>query len=249
MVEPELIRGNIASKQGDLLQAIQHYERAIELAPRNALARLWFSIALLEGGYLSDAAEQTDIARSLDPAAGIVADWQSRAHYMSGNRELGLRYGREGYALGRTASALVLAQDLITRGVEFELDLVQDSNLPVYWESWKRAAAALRDPSLINETLAWAEALSPEESIEQAWSQHVVSSLLGHPSTYLDEAIALMSLDATILTTFWWPPSKRFRVHPAFKGFARESGLLELWQARGWPDLCRPVDDDDFECD
>lgn len=35
----------------------------------------------------------------------------------------------------------------------------------------------------------------------------------------------------------------------AFKTWARETGLVEYWRARGWPDMCRPVGADDFECD
>jgi len=34
-----------------------------------------------------------------------------------------------------------------------------------------------------------------------------------------------------------------------FKAWAREIGLVDYWRARGWPDLCRPVGADDFECD
>jgi hypothetical protein len=34
-----------------------------------------------------------------------------------------------------------------------------------------------------------------------------------------------------------------------FKKFLRDTGLVDYWRARGWPDLCRPVGADDFECD
>jgi hypothetical protein len=29
----------------------------------------------------------------------------------------------------------------------------------------------------------------------------------------------------------------------------REAGLVDYWKARGWPDLCRPIGANDFECD
>lgn len=50
---------------------------------------------------------------------------------------------------------------------------------------------------------------------------------------------------------FWmWEPGLReFRQSDAFKNKVRSSGLLAYWHKRGWPDLCRPVDDDDFVCD
>jgi len=28
-----------------------------------------------------------------------------------------------------------------------------------------------------------------------------------------------------------------------------DAGLVALWRERGWPDLCRGVGDEDFECD
>jgi hypothetical protein len=29
----------------------------------------------------------------------------------------------------------------------------------------------------------------------------------------------------------------------------RDVGLFAYWREWSWPDLCRPVGDDDFECD
>lgn len=50
---------------------------------------------------------------------------------------------------------------------------------------------------------------------------------------------------------FWmWTPTLRpFRRSEAFRTFVRERGLLAYWQTHGWPDLCRAVGEDDFECD
>ena len=50
---------------------------------------------------------------------------------------------------------------------------------------------------------------------------------------------------------FWmWTPTLRpFRRSEAFRAFVRERGLLAYWQTHGWPDLCRAVGENDFECD
>lgn len=39
------------------------------------------------------------------------------------------------------------------------------------------------------------------------------------------------------------------RYRPKFKRGARQWGLLEYWQERGFPPQCRPVGEDDFECE
>jgi hypothetical protein len=43
-------------------------------------------------------------------------------------------------------------------------------------------------------------------------------------------------------------PASVFR-HPAWKEQVRKYGVLDLWKSRGFPDWCKPVGADNFECD
>ncbi len=63
-----------------------------------------------------------------------------------------------------------------------------------------------------------------------------------------DTIAPMMSLPDT---AFWmWSQSLReFRQSEAFRDRVRDSGMLPYWRSHGWPDLCRAVGDDDFECD
>src|SRR5262249_3162002 len=45
------------------------------------------------------------------------------------------------------------------------------------------------------------------------------------------------------------PAYASMRKTEAFKGYARESGMLAYWKAKGWPELCHPVGVDDFACE
>ena len=47
----------------------------------------------------------------------------------------------------------------------------------------------------------------------------------------------------------WAPSYVAVRKSDRFKAFVRKAGMVDFWQARGWPDLCRPVGADDFVCD
>jgi hypothetical protein len=47
----------------------------------------------------------------------------------------------------------------------------------------------------------------------------------------------------------WGPVHRQFRQSDAFRARVRDSGMLAFWQQNGWPDLCRPRGNDDFECD
>ena len=53
----------------------------------------------------------------------------------------------------------------------------------------------------------------------------------------------------TGLVHCWFPVMKEVRQLPRFKEYMKEIGLVDYWNEFGWPDLCRPVGDDDFECD
>jgi TolB-like protein/DNA-binding SARP family transcriptional activator len=47
---------------------------------------------------------------------------------------------------------------------------------------------------------------------------------------------------------FWHPSYAPVRKLERFKAYVRKAGFVDYWRAKGWPDLCRPVGADDFEC-
>jgi len=71
----------------------------------------------------------------------------------------------------------------------------------------------------------------------------------GDPDFALSVMERAISLQATGFNTIWFPVMREVRQLPRFKEFIREIGLVDYWKEYGWPDLCRPVGDDDFVCD
>jgi TolB-like protein/Tfp pilus assembly protein PilF len=53
----------------------------------------------------------------------------------------------------------------------------------------------------------------------------------------------------TFTNQMWAPEFAPMRKTERFKTIMRRAGYVDYWRARGWPDLCRPVGADDFECD
>jgi TolB-like protein len=51
-----------------------------------------------------------------------------------------------------------------------------------------------------------------------------------------------------IQVAMWRPVMRDVRRLPGFKQLVRDMGLVDFWRKTTWPDLCKPVDADDFEC-
>jgi TolB-like protein/tetratricopeptide (TPR) repeat protein len=47
----------------------------------------------------------------------------------------------------------------------------------------------------------------------------------------------------------WDPIMHAYRQSAEFKSYIRDSGVFEYWKQAGFPPQCRPLGDDDFECD
>lgn len=52
-----------------------------------------------------------------------------------------------------------------------------------------------------------------------------------------------------LLFDMWRPTLAAARRLPEFKELVRDLGLVEYWRAYGWSDHCRPVGENDFECE
>jgi hypothetical protein len=66
---------------------------------------------------------------------------------------------------------------------------------------------------------------------------------------FFNQLNRIQTVDDSINAIVWIPAAKQHRQDDAMKLWARSSGYEALWRERGWPDLCRPVGDDDWECD
>ncbi len=77
----------------------------------------------------------------------------------------------------------------------------------------------------------------------------IQAAYFGEPEFALDALEKGARISGGIIWVCWFPVMKEVRQLPRFKEFVREIGLVDYWKEFGWPDLCHPVGDDDFECD
>jgi TolB-like protein len=100
---------------------------------------------------------------------------------------------------------------------------------------------------------------SPEDGLEELcriYSDHDNLSIynlvnISIWAAYFGDVEFAMDVIEDISTGFWiWlPVFQEVRQLPRFKEFVREIGLVDYWNKFGWPDICRRLDNGDFECD
>jgi TolB-like protein len=77
----------------------------------------------------------------------------------------------------------------------------------------------------------------------------ICAAYFGDPEFSMDSMEKLLRINAFHFCLCWLPVMKDVRQLPRFKEFVREIGLVDYWNEFGWPDICRPLDNGDFECD
>jgi len=228
----------------DTLAAEGLYQKAVELDPKNTSAWLWYGISMNEAGFLRKGEEFLRKCIDIDPgylncthhlATSLMAQGRvdealeifeptlsANFHSMS---EVFVPY----YAAhGQTLLATVLAHAVF-----------RDSAFPV--SEW---ITAIQNPRKDHET-----GYARLKDWERTESSGLLLSIKGIVLLPFGRYEEFASNPVSNRLYLWLPSAADFRKTAAFKKMVRDSGLLEYWQAREYPDQCRPVGDDDFECD
>ena len=168
---------------------------------------------------------------------------------MSGNEDAAIKLAERTIELGRWQGFSDLWEYHLARS---EFDELR-SRLAIIPEGSRQFHSALltakEDPSQIQSVLDSVRELTGEDERRAIYQRLFVYSTLAQPRGMAESLVKIAPYDSTAITHLWWPSQRENRNHPAIKQYARDHGLWDLWQSRGWPDLCRPVGNEDFECD
>jgi hypothetical protein len=75
-----------------------------------------------------------------------------------------------------------------------------------------------------------------------------MAAFYGDPQFALDVMSEELSTNVLRINRIWYPYFSEMRGLPGFKNLAEDTGLLSYWRTVEWADSCRPVGDNDFEC-
>ena len=242
---PSAVLGSVVMMTADnIVQGESDYLEAIEKDPKNTTALLWYGLLLKDAGKFSDSENYLLDCLDIDP--GYQNCKQHLAHVY-------LVQGKEAQA-----------QKLFEETLERNFHSRTEAFIPVYVKNGQRSLAlTLADIRFGRQeapVIEWIRAIeNPDADNSRGyerlkdWEQNKSTGLVLAAYSLVPLAFGMydemLSRPISALMEAWHPQAGKFRRSPQFKVLIRDTGTLRYWQERGFPDFCRAVGDDDFECD
>jgi tetratricopeptide (TPR) repeat protein len=238
-----LARAYEQTQRGRLLAAEGSFVKALELDSGNPDALHLYSLALAAVGRLKDSLAIRRQLQTVEPFVPVYNFNTANILWENGENDSAIALVKE------------LPEDFILRGW---LSAVIYSSLGRYDEA--ADAILTTGPGILPGTVEIAArilrtapmAAASPEALPRLGVFAFAYLYVGAPGRVLEfndgNIEAGYSPPATI-AMFWHPSYAVVRNTERFETLARRAGLVEYWRAKGWPDLCRPVGADDFECE
>jgi len=247
-----LTLGSAHLARGEFIEAGLAFRKGMELRTESTLTDdfednliVYYSIV----GYLRKCHELVEEDRRNDPL-----DPTTRAIYMFNLGLLGDIQGAEkenehGKAIFGDQWVLGdLIITLVRLGAKDVLSINEIPEIPEFGSIWAMGREHIESPeeglTELRRIYTDNDNLGAREIVEIS----MFAAYFGDPEFALN-AMERMNVGGLWFICIWSPVFQEVRELSRFKEFVREIGLVDFWKKFGWPDLCRPIGDDDFECD
>jgi TolB-like protein/Tfp pilus assembly protein PilF len=242
--------GVIKANALDWISAFESLDRAIELAPNDPAVLDAVAQRFADVGYSAQAMEYSQRAVQIEPLVAVYRNTLAWTHLNigQGDIEVALAQHRAGIEIDPTLAYLHnnLMDELIADGrlEEASAALERAHAAGGYPEDIYLARRRINDAWASGESAlrAAAESLGPNGAF-------YVGIILDDLDLILDSFVAYQSLPVRNDLLYYIPYRGDYQSDPRWKAQVVRDGVLDLWRARGFPETCQPVGDDDFECD
>ena len=219
-------------------------ERAAALETQDSTARLWFGLDLISLGYIDRAVPMIEAAQKQDPLVAISNGYLGYVYFINGNEQEGarlIRLAAEAGDWGTTAgflSAEFANRGDLDRAAEFHALMLRESGL----DEAERAdaardfRAALADPSLRD---AYFESLAGRGALMADHAMYAAFAFRDADRVFELIAASEPGVSLTVSLAAWLPSLRWLREEPRFFTFNVEEGVVEYWDANGYPFNCR----------
>ena len=231
--------------------ALAEYEQAIKDNPRNPTLHQWYGEALTYLGYLSRGLEELLIAYELDPASPVINQSLVWNATMNQADELAFKHVDIAKGIGVGDRAIFNSIDAsVRRGtLEEDISMLETARLP---EFAKSCILARQDPTLISQLPAKLDQLVERLGGERPPPPLIFCLVLTDQADRAASLALSHVQDSWMDISIFWhsnPNAGALRQTDIFRETLEEMGLLSFYSAYGWPDLCRQLGDNVFECD
>ena len=228
--------------RGKLLQAKDVYDKALALDPNNPDTLQYYGNLLAEVGDLKGALTVMQKLRAVEPYVPIHNLNAAVVFWLNGQTEDAAKImeGLPAVAARKIDLSEIYASQGRLREAATELQGIPEGTfLPGIVEAAQR---------LLRQSPANA---ARSETLPRLGRLGFAYLYAGAPVRALEFHEASVDAGFTIAITtavLWHPSYAPVRKTERFKAFVRKAGFVEYWRAKGWPEYCRPIANDDFAC-
>jgi adenylate cyclase len=249
------VMANAASVRGDWRTSEAKYRQVFargDPAERGG----GYGLLRLAVGHLLEARDRLVLQRQRDPLNESAVAFLAAAEDSLGNTQAAIAELERGRQLFQPWTAGNYNAVLTMAGMPETNFRLNPASVGFSFENpaFAPIAANWDDPAAVRQAVRNAYA-SIDQSIQPLWRVLVRIETGALAARFGDPDLALKSFEDTFnsspeqIYAIWRPVYRDMRKLPRFKQFARDVGLVDYWKQYGWPDLCRPVGENDFECD
>jgi len=229
----------------DFERMLALFDEALARNPKNTTAYLWRTIVYLDLGYFDKAERDAQQCLDIDPAYEICRSFLALAVLFAGDTERALEIHETALRRGFNGNNFPFLFVFVATGEERTALASMAANNA--GRGINKATAfeyrALTDPAF--------DYQAEKALIDQAYYRAGAAEPDFGPANpdFLFLYRQYDQLKTSDLSYWWFPFPLEFRNSPHRKRMMREMGIPAYWRKHGFPPLCRPVGDDDFECD
>jgi len=243
---PYAVLGYAELERGEYESAFANYDIALRLNPNDPTVWLWRGILNNILGYFEQAAADIDRCLAIDPAYTNCIRHRARNLLFLGDEDRALKLFERAIRFGFPSNNAMMLQIYARRGDHATVLLAIAGRLRPrgYAPLIDYQYRAIVDPAFDFDT-------------ERAEIETVYKAVTGDELDWSDEDVfdpqtfgAYDEVPVDLWLQAWWHPYPvEWRTSPHRKRLMREAGFPDYWRKHGFPPQCRPIGDDDFECE
>jgi tetratricopeptide (TPR) repeat protein len=227
----------------DYLSGLDYLEAAVEKDDKNTSAWLWKALSNKQLGFIDAAISDLERCLSIDPMYQNCRQHMADAYLIKGDTNH--------------------AVELLELTLEFNFHSISESFVSYFVRNDQRYLAMLiadiktgRDAAPVVEWIRAIENPDADNSLGLArledWAEKSETGRAPADLPHINVSFrAFDELEKNVGSgrwILWHPDAAEFRGTPQFKRLVRNLGIYDYWLERGFPSQCRPLGDDDFEC-